>query len=60
MGMMGPFNCAVVNPSLVILSKAFHVDPVKGAYNSTTAIIVGGVFVSLIQLPSVKWKANHI
>ena len=45
MAMMGPFNCAVINPSLVILAKAFKIDPVKAAYNSTTAIIVGGVFV---------------
>lgn len=44
MAMMGPFNCAVINPSIVLLSKAFRVISVKGAYNSTTAIILGGVF----------------
>jgi hypothetical protein len=49
---LGPYNCAVVNPSLVLLAKAFHVDPVTAAYNSTTAIIFGGVFVCEIFLAS--------
>ena len=44
---LGPFNCAVVNPSLVVLSKAMGVDPVTAAYNTTTAIIIGGVAVSI-------------
>lgn len=49
MAMLGPFNSAVVNPSLVILSKAMHVDSVTGAYNTTTAIIVGGVIAFLLM-----------
>jgi hypothetical protein len=46
MAFLGPFNAAVVNPSLVLLSKAMHVDTTTVAYSTTTAIILGGVAVS--------------
>lgn len=46
MAFLGPFNCAVVNPSLVLLAKAMKVDSVTAGYSTTTAIILGGLSVS--------------
>ena len=46
MAFLGPFNSAVINPSLVLLSEAMHVDTTRVAYSTTTAIILGGVAVS--------------
>lgn len=60
---LGPFNCAVVNPSLVILAKAFDTNPVRAAYNTTTAIILGGVMVSqqtLIHRENRASEKKHI
>jgi hypothetical protein len=47
MAFLGPFNAAVINPSLVLLSKAMHVDTTKAAFSTTTGIILGGVAVSV-------------
>ena len=49
MAFLGPFNSAVINPSLVLLSEAMHKDSVVVAYSTTTAIIMGGVSVSSPQ-----------
>lgn len=43
MAFLGPFNAALPNPSLVLLSKEFHVDPKMAAYSTTTGIILGGI-----------------
>jgi MFS family permease len=43
MAFLGPYNSALINPSLVLLSKQFHVSSKVAAYNTTTAIILGGV-----------------
>ncbi len=43
MAFLGPYNAALINPSLVLLSKAFHVDSKTAAYSTTTGIILGGV-----------------
>ena len=43
MAFLGPYNAALVNPSLVLLSKAMHVDSKTAAYSTTTGIILGGV-----------------
>ncbi|KAG0651041.1 Efflux pump vrtL [Hyphodiscus hymeniophilus] len=43
MAFLGPYNSALVNPSLVLLSKKFQVSSKIAAYSTTTAIIVGGV-----------------
>ena len=43
MAFLGPYNAALVNPSLILLSKAFDVDSKTAAYSSTTGIILGGV-----------------
>ncbi|KAK0126714.1 hypothetical protein ONS95_008296 [Cadophora gregata] len=43
MAFLGPYNAALINPSLVLLSKAMHVTTQKAAYSTTTAIITGGV-----------------
>ncbi len=46
MAFLGPFNAAVPNPSLNLLSKFFK-EPVEiVTYSTTTAIITGGVSVS--------------
>lgn len=47
MAFLGPFNPAVINPSLVILAEAFGVDTTEAAYSTNIAIILGGVSVSL-------------
>lgn len=43
MAFLGPYNAALVNPSLVLLARAVGVDSKTAAYSTTTAIIVGGV-----------------
>ena len=43
MAFLGPYNAALINPSLVLLSKGIHVNPQTAAYSTTTAIILGGV-----------------
>lgn len=43
MAFLGPYNAALVNPSLVLLSEAMHVDSKTAAYSTTTSIILGGV-----------------
>ncbi|KAJ7083037.1 major facilitator superfamily domain-containing protein [Mycena crocata] len=40
---LGPFNSAVVNPSLVLLADGLHVDSTKASYTTTCAIIAGGL-----------------
>lgn len=45
MAFLGPFDSAVINPSLVLLSEAMHRSPKVVAYSTTTAIILGGVSV---------------
>jgi len=43
MAFLGPFNAALINPSLVLLAEAMNVDPKTAAYSTTTGIIVGGL-----------------
>lgn len=43
MAFLGPYNAALVNPSLVLLATSMHVDSKTAAYSTTTAIILGGV-----------------
>jgi MFS family permease len=43
MAFLGIYISALINPSLVLLSKAMYVDSKTAAYSTTTAIIVGGV-----------------
>ncbi|RAL58789.1 hypothetical protein DID88_009202 [Monilinia fructigena] len=43
MAFLGPYNAALINPSLILLSDAFDVSPKVAAYSTTTAIIMGGV-----------------
>lgn len=43
MAFLGPYNAALINPSLVLLSKAIHVDSKTAAYTTTTGIILGGI-----------------
>lgn len=43
MAFLGPYNAALVNPSLVLLSDALEVSPKVAAYSTTTAIVMGGV-----------------
>lgn len=45
MAFLGPFNAAVINPSLVLLGKAMHENITTVAYSTTTSIILGGVAV---------------
>jgi hypothetical protein len=45
MAFLGPFNSAVINPSLVLLSQAMHKSSKVVAYSTTTAIILGGISV---------------
>ncbi|KAJ7468711.1 major facilitator superfamily domain-containing protein [Mycena latifolia] len=40
---LGPFNSAVVNPSLVLLADGLHVDSTTASYTTTCAIITGGL-----------------
>ncbi|GLB45032.1 putative sugar (and other) transporter [Lyophyllum shimeji] len=50
MAFLGPFNAAVVNPSLVLLGQAFHEPTNIVVYNTTIAIITGGL-ASFIWAP---------
>lgn len=43
MAFLGPYNAALVNPSLVLLSQAMQVDSQTAAYSTTTGIIMGGI-----------------
>ena len=43
MAFLGPFNSAVVNPSLVLLAKALHQPVQQVTYTTTIAIVMGGV-----------------
>lgn len=43
MAFLGPYNAALINPSLVLLSEAFGVNSKTAAYSTTTGIIMGGV-----------------
>lgn len=43
MAFLGIYSVALINPSIVLLSKAMHVDSKTAAYSTTTAIIIGGV-----------------
>jgi MFS family permease len=43
MAFLGPYNAALINPSLVLLSKAMDVDSKTAAYSTTTGIIMGGI-----------------
>ncbi|KAJ7662925.1 major facilitator superfamily domain-containing protein [Mycena rosella] len=40
---LGPFNSAVVNPSLVLLAAGLEVDSTTASYTTTCAIIAGGL-----------------
>ncbi|PVH78809.1 MFS general substrate transporter [Cadophora sp. DSE1049] len=43
MAFLGPYNAALINPSLVLLSEAMNVTTQKAAYSTTTGIIIGGI-----------------
>jgi Major Facilitator Superfamily len=43
MAFLGPYNAALINPSLVLLSKDIGVDSKTAAYTTTTGIILGGI-----------------
>ncbi|KAN0123006.1 MFS general substrate transporter [Hyaloscypha variabilis] len=43
MAFLGPYNSALINPSLVLLSEGIGVDSKTAAYTTTTAIILSGV-----------------
>lgn len=43
MAFLGPYNAALINPSLVLLADAMHVSSKVAAYSTTTGIIIGGV-----------------
>ncbi|CZT11860.1 related to HOL1 protein [Rhynchosporium agropyri] len=43
MAFLGPYNAALINPSLVLLSEAMHVSRQTAAYSTTTGIIAGGL-----------------
>lgn len=50
MAFLGPFNAAVVNPSLVLLGEAFH-KPTNIVVYSTTIVIITGGLASFIWAP---------
>ncbi|KAF8069947.1 major facilitator superfamily domain-containing protein [Lyophyllum atratum] len=50
MAFLGPFNAAVVNPSLVLLGEAFDKPTTIVVYSTTIAIITGGL-ASFIWVP---------
>lgn len=56
MAFLGPFNAAVVNPSLVTLAKDFHKTTTVISYSTTVSIIMGGLSVrsSPLALPMLK------
>jgi len=43
MAFLGPYNAALINPSLVMLSRAMHVSSKVAAYSTSSAIILGGL-----------------
>lgn len=43
MAFLGPYNAALINPSLVLLGKAMDVDAKTASYSTTTGIIMGGI-----------------
>ncbi|KUJ22913.1 MFS general substrate transporter [Mollisia scopiformis] len=43
MAFLGPYNSALINPSLVLLSNAINVSSKTAAYTTTTSIILGGI-----------------
>src|SRR5512141_830273 len=43
MAFLGPYNAALINPSLVLLSKAMDVDAKTASYSTTTGTIMGGI-----------------
>ncbi|KAG9248343.1 major facilitator superfamily domain-containing protein [Calycina marina] len=43
MAFLGPYNAALVNPSLVLLGKGVGVDSRIAAYSTTSTIVLGGV-----------------
>lgn len=43
MAFLGPYNAALINPSLVLLSEAMGVSSKIAAYSTTTGIITGGL-----------------
>ncbi|KAF8847641.1 MFS general substrate transporter [Acephala macrosclerotiorum] len=43
MAFLGPYNSALINPSLVLLADAIDVSSKIAAYTTTTSIIIGGV-----------------
>ncbi|OAA58653.1 Major facilitator superfamily domain protein [Niveomyces insectorum RCEF 264] len=55
MAFLGPFNSAVPNPSMNLLSKSFHLPVVTVAYSTTTAIITAGVSPFLLVPMSNVW-----
>jgi hypothetical protein len=59
MAFLGPFNAAVINPSLVLLSKAMNVDTTKAAFSTTTGIILGGVAVSVYSYAFFVLRLNR-
>lgn len=58
MALLGPFNAAVPNPSLNLLSAAFHTPVEIVTYSTTTSIITGGLSVSStaqLLVPSLQY-----
>lgn len=43
MAFLGPYNAALINPSLVLLADSEDVDSKTAAYSTTTGIILGGI-----------------
>lgn len=60
MAFLGPFNAAVVNPSLVTLAKDFHKTTTVISYSTSVSIIMGGVSVSFPSLPAPRRFANRL
>ena len=58
MAFLGPFNAAVVNPSLVLLSKGFHHSVARVTYSTQVAIIFGGV-ASFIWAPLTNYYGRR-
>ena len=58
MAFLGPFNAAVVNPSLVLLSKGFHESVARVTYSTQVCIIFGGV-ASFIWAPLTNYYGRR-
>ena len=43
MSFLGPYNAALINPSLVLLSNTVSIDAKTAAYTTTTGILMGGL-----------------